>query len=81
VIEDQGPGVSDMVAMQLFKPFFSTKESGTGLGLSSCRSILDSYGSRLSYVNLPDGGCRFWFVLPYESAVQKSLLDKAGASV
>jgi C4-dicarboxylate-specific signal transduction histidine kinase len=81
VIEDQGPGVSETVATQLFKPFFSTKESGTGLGLSSCRSILDSYGSRLSYVNLPDGGCRFWFVLPYESAVQKSLLDKAGASV
>lgn len=81
VIEDQGPGVSQMVAAQLFKPFFSTKESGTGLGLVSCRSILDSYGSRLSYANLPDGGCRFWFMLPYETAVQKPLPTAVEASV
>ncbi len=70
VIEDQGPGVSDAVATQLFKPFFSTKENGTGLGLISCRNILDSYGSRLAYANLPGGGCRFWFVLPHEAAAQ-----------
>lgn len=80
-IEDQGPGVSDEVAAQLFKPFFSTKESGTGLGLISCRNILDSYGSRLSYVNLSGGGCRFWFVLPYEAVMPKPRSDTVATSV
>ncbi len=78
-IEDQGAGVSETVASQLFKPFFSTKENGTGLGLISCRNILDSYGSRLEYANLPGGGCRFWFVLSYESAAPKPQLDTATA--
>jgi signal transduction histidine kinase len=66
-IQDQGPGVSAEIASQLFQPFFSTKENGTGLGLISCRSILESHHCRLSFVNLPGGGCRFWFELPYET--------------
>lgn len=66
-IQDQGPGVSEQIAAQLFQPFFSTKENGTGLGLISCRSILEAHHCRLSFVNVPGGGCRFWFELPYES--------------
>jgi C4-dicarboxylate-specific signal transduction histidine kinase len=64
-VEDQGPGVNDSVAAQMFQPFFSTKDNGTGLGLISCRNMLEAHGCRLSYVNLVDGGCRFWFELPY----------------
>lgn len=64
-IEDQGPGISETVAAQIFQPFFSTKESGTGLGLISCRNILEAHGCRLSFANLHEGGCRFCFVLPY----------------
>ncbi len=63
-ISDQGPGVSEAIARQMFQPFFSTKEQGTGLGLISCRNILEAHGCRLSFENLPAGGCRFWFVLP-----------------
>lgn len=62
---DQGPGVSAEVAGRLFQPFFSTKEQGTGLGLVSCRNILEAHGSRLGYDNLAGGGCRFAFVIPY----------------
>jgi two-component system, LuxR family, sensor kinase FixL len=80
-IEDQGAGVSETVARQLFKPFFSTKESGTGLGLISCRNILDSYGGRLAYTNLPGGGCRFWFALPYASAGHKPQSGTAATRV
>lgn len=68
-IQDQGPGVSPEIASQLFQPFFSTKENGTGLGLISCRGILESHHCRLSFVNVPGGGCRFWFELPYEPNV------------
>jgi two-component system sensor histidine kinase DctS len=70
-IEDQGPGISDAVAAQLFQPFFSTKETGTGLGLISCRNMLEAHHCRLSFINLPGGGCRFWFELPYEASPQR----------
>jgi two-component system, LuxR family, sensor kinase FixL len=63
-ITDSGQGVSDAVASQLFSPFFSTKSSGTGLGLIGCRKLLGEYGSQLLFANQPGGGCRFWFVLP-----------------
>jgi two-component system, LuxR family, sensor kinase FixL len=64
-IEDQGPGINKAVALQLFQPFFTTKENGTGLGLIICRNILEAHGARLTYQNLHPTGCRFWFVLPY----------------
>lgn len=70
-IEDQGPGISDAVAAQLFQPFFSTKETGTGLGLISARNMLEAHHCRLSFINLPGGGCRFWFELPYGTALQQ----------
>jgi signal transduction histidine kinase len=66
-VEDQGPGVSDSDAAQIFQPFFSTKNNGTGLGLISCRNILEAHGCQLSYANLAGGGCRFWFELPYST--------------
>lgn len=66
-VEDQGPGISAEAAAQLFHPFFSTKDNGTGLGLISARNILEAHGSRLEFINLPEYGCRFWFVLPLKS--------------
>jgi signal transduction histidine kinase len=63
-ILDTGIGITADTAAQLFKPFFSTKDNGTGLGLISARNILETYGSRLEFANLPEGGCRFSFTLP-----------------
>ncbi len=62
-ITDSGKGISPSTVAKLFQPFFSTKETGTGLGLISARNILESYGSHLEYANLPNGGCKFWFSL------------------
>lgn len=67
-IADSGAGVSDEVAAQLFKPFFSTKSNGSGLGLSGSRKILESYGSRLNFANQAGGGCRFYFSLAVSDA-------------
>src|SRR5882757_6655629 len=67
-VEDQGPGIDAEAAAQIFRPFFSTKENGTGLGLVSARNILEAHGSRLDFTNLPEHGCRFWFVLPVKSS-------------
>jgi C4-dicarboxylate-specific signal transduction histidine kinase len=63
-IADSGKGVAASAATQLFQPFFSTKENGTGLGLISARNILETYGSHLEFSNLPEGGCSFSFALP-----------------
>jgi two-component system sensor kinase FixL len=61
---DTGPGLTDEVERQLFQPFVTTKEKGMGLGLSICRSIIDSHGGRLWATRNEDGGVTFSFTLP-----------------
>ena len=63
-VTDSGPGVPEEVQYQLFRPFFTTKPQGTGLGLASSRAIIESHDGVIGFVNLPAGGCRFWFRLP-----------------
>jgi signal transduction histidine kinase len=50
-IEDTGPGISAQVQEKLFTPFFTTKEEGTGLGLSLCRTVIEQHGSNLTYTS------------------------------
>lgn len=55
-VEDRGPGMSsEQVALALL-PFYSTKRSGTGLGLPLSREIVESHGGRFSLRNQPGGG-------------------------
>ncbi|MET0985006.1 MAG: ATP-binding protein [Steroidobacteraceae bacterium] len=54
---DNGPGISESVARELFRPFYSTKPEGTGLGLSVCRSIIGEYGGTLRFTNANPGAC------------------------
>lgn len=63
-VTDSGAGVSAEHQQQLFRPFFTTKRGGTGLGLSSCRAIVESHEGTIGFENLPAGGSRFWFRLP-----------------
>ena len=49
LVEDNGPGIAERDKMKLFMPFFTTKSEGLGMGLSICRSILDSLGGRISF--------------------------------
>jgi len=63
-VSDSGPGVPADLQDQLFKPFFTTKPQGTGLGLASSRAIIESHDGAIGFVNLPAGGSRFWFRLP-----------------
>jgi signal transduction histidine kinase len=59
LVEDNGPGIAETDKVKLFMPFFTTKSDGLGMGLSICRSILDSLGGRISFNNRPEGGSAF----------------------
>jgi len=69
-VTDSGPGLPDVVISRLYEAFFSTKSEGLGIGLSLCRSIVESHHGRMRAQNLYNGdaviGCRFAFTLPVE---------------
>jgi len=58
-ISDRGPGIPDAVTPQLFRPFFTTSEHGTGLGLYIAHELCRANDARLEYVSLPGGGACF----------------------
>ncbi|WPB80069.1 PAS domain S-box protein [Archangium violaceum] len=64
-IEDSGPGIPPEHHDRLFQSFFTTKASGLGMGLSICRNIIEAHGGRIWAENLPSGGARFLFTLPF----------------
>ncbi|MDE6380622.1 MAG: PAS domain-containing protein [Muribaculaceae bacterium] len=59
IISDNGPGISPEAAEMLFTPFFTTKETGHGLGLLLVSEVLNSHGCRFSLETCPDGLTRF----------------------
>jgi PAS domain S-box-containing protein len=69
-VTDRGPGVREDVLARLYEAFFSTKAEGLGIGLSLCRSIVESHRGRMRATNLYNGttvvGCRFSFTLPVD---------------
>ncbi|GAB0111239.1 sensor histidine kinase [Pseudoalteromonas distincta] len=56
-ISDNGPGISEHVVDMIFVPFFTTKQQGSGIGLSLSRQIMLNHGGDLIYVQKPQGAC------------------------
>jgi two-component system, LuxR family, sensor kinase FixL len=61
---DNGPGLPEEVQAKLFQPFVSTKETGMGVGLSVCRTIIAAHDGRVWAEPNPEGGTIFRFTLP-----------------
>jgi len=69
-VEDSGNGIDPANAKQIFEPFYTTKQQGIGLGLSICRSIVESHGGRLSASPGKLHGLALRISLPADQAVR-----------
>ncbi len=63
-VRDSGPGIDSAKLHDIWQPFFTTKGTGLGIGLSVCTSIVQAHGGRIWAENNPDGGATFLFELP-----------------
>ena len=63
-VEDNGEGIPDDSLEAIFEPLFTTKQTGTGLGLVSCKNTIEAHNGEISAKNLPKGGVIFTILLP-----------------
>jgi signal transduction histidine kinase len=69
VVEDNGPGIEAEHLPRLFDSFFTTKDSGMGMGLPIARSIIEAHHGKIWADNGSAlGGARFTFVLPLDGS-------------
>jgi PAS domain S-box-containing protein len=66
---DSGPGIDPTLLARVFEAFYTTKSSGTGMGLSICRSIIGAHGGRLWVEANEPRGAVFLFTLPRSEAI------------
>lgn len=75
--EDTGPGIPEHLRDQVFRPFFTTKVNGTGLGLAVSRTIVRGMGGDLTIANTGRPGTLFTVELPFPDAEQAGRLTAA----
>ncbi|AEI41025.1 ATP-binding protein [Paenibacillus mucilaginosus] len=63
-ISDEGIGMTDDEMREVMNPFFTTKEAGLGLGLSTCYRIIENHKGKLSFTSQKGRGTKFTIILP-----------------
>ena len=62
---NSGEAIPSTILKNIFNPFFTTKESGTGIGLAICKNIINSHGGKINVTSpMPEGGTMFEILLP-----------------
>lgn len=64
IVEDSGIGIPKEVLDQVFNPFFTMTKTGSGLGLTVCKRIIDSYGGDISIQSTPQKGTKVEVAIP-----------------
>ena len=63
-VEDTGPGIPKHLIEKMFEPLFTTRQIGTGLGLVSCKSIVEKHGGTIEIITQIKKGTTFVITLP-----------------
>jgi signal transduction histidine kinase len=66
-VKDNGPGLTPIQREKILTPFFTTKSSGMGMGLSISRSLVEAHHGTLHFNSKEDKGTTFYFTLPTEN--------------
>jgi len=69
-ISDSGPGISDALRDKIFDPYFTTKSSGTGIGLNLCQRVIIDHGGTLNAGGSDCGGAEFTIEIPLKKRVR-----------
>ena len=69
-VKDNGPGIPHEIISKLFIPLFTTKQIGTGLGLSSCKNIIEKHGGSIDVSSVVGKGTSFLIRLPTKTEWQ-----------
>ncbi len=77
-VTDTGQGMEPEVLAQVFNPFFTTKVSGTGIGLYTVRSIVESHGGTVEVESHPGGGTTFCLTWPAREDAEVEVVSAVG---
>jgi two-component system sensor histidine kinase HydH len=66
-VRDNGPGMDAETQLKIFTPFFTSKDTGTGLGLPIVRKLVDAHGGSIELTSSPDQGTEFVLVFPKQA--------------
>jgi signal transduction histidine kinase len=72
-VRDQGPGMSCEVLERIRKPYFTTKDSGTGLGVAVARGLIEQHGGQLEFKSAPGKGTTVIMHLPLRATTRAAL--------
>jgi PAS domain S-box-containing protein len=72
-VQDSGPGLKQATLERVFEPFYTTKPTGLGVGLSICRSIIEAHSGALWATNAANGGAVFSFTVPISASAKSRI--------